>query len=139
MKNLVLPVVLAISTLAIAPQVQAQSQAQLSGIQAACSTSGAACSAAIRALRASIATLPPAQRRAVVANIVAAVQTLAATATPDVLQNISAGLTELEADIDDPVQLAAVISLAQELADGDIDDQEAFETTVEQALGGSPA
>jgi siroheme synthase (precorrin-2 oxidase/ferrochelatase) len=143
MKYLVLPAVLAVAALVAAPQAQAQSAAQLSGIQAACSTSGAACGAAIRALRALIAALPPEQRRAVIANIVAAVQTQAATATPDVLQNISAGLTELEADIDDPVQLAAVTALAAELEDGDIDDQAAFdvavEDTIEQALnGGSP-
>ena len=143
MKNLVLPAVLALSTLAIAPQVQAQTAAQLANITTACATSPLACGAAIRTLRAGIAALPPAQRRAVVANIVTALRTQAATAPAATLRNISAGLTEFSNDVDDPVQLAAVTSLAAELADGDIDDQDAFDTavedTVEQALGGSPA
>jgi hypothetical protein len=139
MKTIALAATLVAATVVAVPRAEAQTAAQLAQIQAACATSGAACAAAVRTLQAGIAALPPAQRRAAVANIAGALRTQALTAPPavrqQITQNVSAGLAAAAEATDDPVQAANITQIAEDFSDGNVDEDV---ETIEVASG-SPA
>lgn len=123
-------IALTVSTFAFAPQASAQSDEQLARLQSACLLSAEGCVAAVESLRYGLAQLPNAPRRAAVANIATNLRNQAVPAPAAVRENIARALQALASSIDDPDQLAAVTALSQELLDGVINDEDAFDADV---------
>lgn len=127
-------VVMAVALLAASTAVHAQSAEQLDRIQTACLISPEECEEAVASLRFGLDRLPNAPRRAAIANIANSLQGQAVAAPGPVLINISRGLAELTTVIEDPVQLAAVQSLIEDLNDGTIDGQAAFNERITELI-----